>query len=397
MNKRRRTVRRLVQVLAWFLVLSTVVRYGMKMAEGEGASVGDGRLGGDYPAFYGAGAALRRGLGDVFYDSGVQSKVQHDLGVLPGEGPGTYLAFAYPPFVALFYKAFAFFEYRTSYVLHMAFMTLMAIAAILWMRDRVPIGLLTWDTILALGLIFMPIFESIRAGQNTTFTLLLLVGLWQGLAKDRDWVTGLCLAGLLFKPQFFVLPFFMVAQRRRWGALGWMGFAAGLLMVLSVVFVAPTSLGDWWAWASAFRESDADRNAPYMITLWDAVPTRLGQSPWSRGLGYALCALGAGGFLFLCSRKGTLDSLFPWFFPVLILTAPHAVYYESALLFPTIATFVARGRLWIATLAFLSAYLMNLDRAWIFLPLALAFVGAWPRAQGEGALQPAKQDRITPP
>ena len=80
-----------------------------------GASTLTGRLGGDYPAFYGAGRIIAEGDWENLYSGTRQLEIQKDL--FPNEKSG-FLAFSYPPFVALAYYPLSLLDYRISYIIH---------------------------------------------------------------------------------------------------------------------------------------------------------------------------------------------------------------------------------------------------------------------------------------
>ena len=75
-------------------------------------------VGGDFPAFYGAGVIAADGDWDNLYDFERQAAAQAPL----QEEAGTVRYFAYPPQVAAAHAPLAAFEYGTAYLLYTAVM-----------------------------------------------------------------------------------------------------------------------------------------------------------------------------------------------------------------------------------------------------------------------------------
>ncbi|MEO7556587.1 MAG: hypothetical protein ABIV94_08290, partial [Acidimicrobiales bacterium] len=101
----RRPARRVGRVdrLALALLIALAAAFVITLAAGSGSSTAAGRVGGDYPAFYGAGQRVADGDGHDLYDVDAQGRSQEGL---YGEEVG-YLAYVYPPPVAAFYAPLA--------------------------------------------------------------------------------------------------------------------------------------------------------------------------------------------------------------------------------------------------------------------------------------------------
>ena len=97
---------------------------------------GEGQLGGDFPAFFGAGSIVVEQGYDELYDAATQRAAQE--GLIANEGG--YLFFAYPPFVATGYSWLAPLGYRGAYVVQMLLMGAAAAAAVYLLRpiSRLP-------------------------------------------------------------------------------------------------------------------------------------------------------------------------------------------------------------------------------------------------------------------
>src|ERR1700736_6599065 len=125
------TPRRL-RLYPFAILAGVVIGYAYFLATSNGLrAVRGGRVGGDFPAFYGAARIVRAGAWQSLYDPIVQSQAQADL--LP-DSQGDWLPFAYPPFVAVAYVPFTFLGFKNAYVVHTVLMTACAVAALALLR-----------------------------------------------------------------------------------------------------------------------------------------------------------------------------------------------------------------------------------------------------------------------
>ncbi len=320
-----------VTTLAWALVGAIAVAIiGVTLLGGR---IGDdGRLGGDFPAFYAAGSIVLSGDLDELYDPERQALEQEDLlGGIDG-----YLAFAYPPPVAAFYALFALFPYPVAYLLHTVVMAAAIYAAFRLVRPLLPTRRPPDIVLAAVAVTFVPLL-GVAAGQNTGFVVLFVAAVWRLLADGRIAWTGVPLGLLLFKPQYAV-PL------------------AGLLLVGGYLRTLPTFAGmaaGWWAagaamlgtdwvteWVSVAGEFDADVNATNAISWLGLAENAFGVGSAPAlvlgGLGIAVTA----GILIVIWWRGVTPGLA---LPMaaasvgILLTSPHSMHYDAGLLTLTAA------------------------------------------------------------
>src|SRR4029078_12524155 len=164
----RRLRRLLVAALAGIAIGFVVL-----LATSQGLrTIRGGRIGGDLPAFYGAGRIVRSGDTPRLYDAELQEAAQRDL--LPGISGR--VAFAYPPYVALAYVPLTWLPFKIAYAVRAMVMALCLLAALAVLRpvrralraELVPLS--------AASLLFYPIFRAVLGGQNTPLSLLCAAG-----------------------------------------------------------------------------------------------------------------------------------------------------------------------------------------------------------------------------
>lgn len=189
--------------LKWYprlLLLAVTIGVLIALVSGEGASTAlQGRLGGDYPAFYGAGKIIAEGDGQNLYNAERQARSQQ--GLFPDDQQ-TFIPFPYPPHVALLYTPLSLLNYRFSFAIHILLMVcavLLALWAITPMCKAVSRQFFLAFTLLIL---YYPLFRAIIGGSNTPITLLLIALCWRSIEDGYTFRAGFLLGLLLFKPQY---------------------------------------------------------------------------------------------------------------------------------------------------------------------------------------------------
>lgn len=223
-----------------FLLAAWTIGVLLSILNADGVSTLTGRLGADYPAFYGAARIVAEGDGRDLYDSERQIAAQQDL--FPPDETG-FIPFPYPPYVALAYVPLGHLGYRLSYTIHTVFMVGTLLLS-LWMAR--PMSRIVRDQFFltfAIVMLYYPMMRTILGGSNTALSLLLLVLSWRAAAKGRSLFAGVCLGLLLFKPQYALPITGLFLLSHRWK------------VILGSVLTAATlwAVGVWvsgWGWIS---------------------------------------------------------------------------------------------------------------------------------------------------
>jgi alpha-1,2-mannosyltransferase len=294
-----------------------------------------GRLGGDFPAFYGAGLTVRKGLAQSLYEPSVQQQMQDAF--LP-KNPGGWIHFAYPPFVAIAYVPLTYLSFKAAYVVHTCFMVGCCALALWMLRAVLPRVPDHFGTIFGVVVTFYPLYRAVAGGQNSAVSLLCAAGAIAALETKREFTAGVWLGLWLFKPQFAILVALAVCLRS-WRALAGFSLVAAIYALASAAMFG-LAWPQWWLTsASAFMTADSAVDRGNGISLIE-VGTELGAR--SMGVGLAvIVAVAALGAAFRYRMKpaaaiGLSSAAAP-------LISPHALYYDGALallalVFPAQAT-----------------------------------------------------------
>lgn len=352
----------IVRVLPVAVVAGVVLAIVVAAFGGSGASTVGGRLGGDFPAFYGAGRMVIEGAGDELYDPAAQARFQlplypesedlpstADLQSSAETGIGSFLYFAYPPFTAVAYAALAILPYRLAFAVH----GLLAIAA-LWgavrlARPMLPRILQTGrDELVAVAVLLTtyPILRSVLGGQNTAFTLLLLAAVWRFAADDRAVLAGLSLAAMLYKPQFGLLVVLLVLAARRWRILMWWAVGGGIAYGVGAAVVGWGWLATWLEQTGAFNDENLVVNGDLMVSAIGWFRSLYGtELLWPSLLGVALAA--AVGLVAALQwwRGGIGADAIALGAAAIVIGSPSALYYDVGIATVTVA--VGADRRWL--------------------------------------------------
>lgn len=206
-------------------------------------------LGGDFPSFYAAGEIVLDGHIDHLYDAELQWEYQE-----PYRGEeGGFLYFAYPPYTAVAYAAFAWMPYGLALTVH-AWLALAAVVAAMWvLTPRIDRALDRPAHVViasAVALAVLPLTVAVLGGQNTAFTLLLVALVWSFDWSGRFVASGVAAGALLYKPQFGLLVIAALIVGRRFRASA----AAGLV---ALALYATTAFAVGWRWPSSWLEQVA--------------------------------------------------------------------------------------------------------------------------------------------
>lgn len=324
------------------------------VAAGSGSSTASGRIGGDFPAFYGAGTIVADGNIDSLYDPVTQAAAQARL---LGDEPG-FIMYPYSPHVAAAYQPLAALPYRLAYVLHTGLMVGALVGALALIRPMVPIVDRWFGA--TLGAIFTayPVFVGLTLGQNTAISMLLIAVAWRCWHEDRDGIAGAALAILLFRPQYALPLIGLALLDRRWRTVAMAGIGAAAVWTVNAVLFGIDWLTSWLRQVEPLLERDAEINAANEIAPIGVLQALAGaESTGALLVGGAISATLALGFAWLWWRRPVgLTERMAITTAGLMLLGPHAIYYDATLL--AFATLILLDRRlingWAALLIWLS-------------------------------------------
>lgn len=289
-------------------------------------------IGGDLPTFVAAGDIVWSGDGRQLYDLDRQFEAQAGF----WENDGSLILYVYPPAFAAPYAPLSTLDYKVVYLVHTAVMFGSLLLTVRMARDLMPFlaDPRASNAALAAALLFLPMFVGSMVGQATAVFLLGLTATWWGIARHREVVAGLGLALLLLKPQYGVPVLGLVFLARRWRAFTVALAGTAAAWIVSVLLSGPTWHADWYELVRSLSTVDLGSNLDKEVSILGLAEVVLGAGS---DLAFALWVLASAALvlavLWRLRQRPFLDpyalALVP---PMLLLIAPHALYYDAGFL-----------------------------------------------------------------
>lgn len=323
--------------LRWYpaaLVIAIALGFWVHIVTAEDVETLGGRLGGDFPAFYGAGTIVADGDVDQLYDLDRQFEAQRDL--FPDGYSALY--FAYPPYVAAGYRLLVPFGFTGAYVIFTALSLAALWGAVVLAEPLVAALRGRRLAAFAAALAFLPMAEGSLLGQNVAISLFLIVASWRLVAHGQLWAGGVVLGLLVYKPQLALPLAGLYLLSGRWRVTAGAAVSAIAAYAVSAALMGPGWIAEWLSEAGSFNELDVDVNG-HLATSAVGFFANLGVE----AVGWAMAVAVAGALAWLWWRRGSdLALVLAAACPGLILIAPHAQSYEPGLMLLTLAVFLDR-------------------------------------------------------
>jgi hypothetical protein len=343
----------------------------------DGAIV-SGRLGGDFPAFYAAGKLVAQGESHSIYDPNrILSEQQRVMST------GGYLPFVNPPHFAYFYAIFGAMPYNISFLVHCIFLAFLLAYVV---KSFISLGYIDSSMFffaLVVCLTFYPLLRSVLGGQNSVISLFLLFSVWKFVVSGREWLAGICLGLLLFKPQF-AIPFIGLFFLAGYWRVAVSGFLCGLGIALGTILLLKHSLQEWLTFVFAFSERDASVNKVNSVSfsgVVDAIAGDIGNetSVILAGLGPVVVVLSISVLWFRGKTKRNLNELMAAACPAVLLIPEHVMYYDLSFCVLPVLLLVRNEttRLKLAPVLWLLGYAQLFSGFLGFSPLFLVVLGVY--------------------
>jgi hypothetical protein len=256
---------------------------------------------------------------------------------IPGVADIHYLPL-YPPQVSLFFAPFAHFSYATAllaWLLLSGIIYLLCCSAI-W-RTCPNLRTEKW-TIVILALAFPAFWHLIVWGQTSALALACFTLAFLALRGQKEFLAGLALGCLIFKPQLGLAAALLFLFTFRWRIIAGAILAAGLQLFTAASYYGVEPLYDWLGALRAVpQELPLLEPRPYQThclrTFWTMLIPRV-------QISFALYAVSAGivvVLLIACWHKNSALPLFLRYSALLLATvllSPHLTVYDLVILAP---------------------------------------------------------------
>ncbi len=289
---------------------------------------------GDFPAFYAAAVTVQQAQGADLYNAKTSGEIQNRFWP---ELRGDYLAFAYPPYVAVLLSPLALFSATVAKCIWVALMGLCLALSIAVSEKFIPWFQGAKIRAFIFFLCFLPLLSGLAAGQNVCVSLLLFTLALRFIALERrDFAGGIVLGCWLIKPHFAILALALILCAGRWRVLWGVVPPAIIFYLLGVHAMGWDWPFLWFHAVQEFSPQDYVANGHQMISFsgfFHALGTgTLSESSIAIISGIASSAL----FLFVAllffrSRNREPEQFLETMFlaaPTLLLVSQHTLYYD---------------------------------------------------------------------
>ena len=349
-----------------------------------------GRLGGDFPAFYAAGKLVAQGESQSIYDS--DRILSEQRLILPNGG---YLPFVNPPHFAYFYAPLGALPYNFAFLVHYCSLILLLFYIIKSLVSMNYIESRMLSFILVICLTFYPLLRGVLGGQNSIMSLFLLFIVWQLVGSGREWMAGLCLGLLLYKPQF-AIPFIGLFFLAGYWRVAVSAALSGLGIVFGTVFFLKHNLHDWLSFVFAFSARDAGVNKHNSISLSGFFEAFFSGSSSITSSLVAICTLlvviSIAALWYRGKREKNLNLLMAAACPAVLLIPQHVMYYDLTLCVLSVLLVSDETIRWkVAPILWVLGFAQTLSDPLGFSPLFFVLLGtyfyffrfAWLRSQNK--------------
>lgn len=300
-------------------------------------------LGRDFMAFYVGGSIVKDGNGERLYEPAFQQVTQDAiLGAEKLQGLSYYIN---PAPVAVVYSLLARLPYLWAFYGHTLFMLGCALLGHRVLRSSLPGKSLHWLIVGFLGACWLPMMHTITGGQNAALCFLLLATAYVATTKGQEWLAGLALGLLLFKPQYALPALGLLLLRRRYLTIATATAVGAAQYVLGGLFCGwdwPVKMAD--KVSGYYRQAEDATNSAthmsFMEVLDYSVIQPLGRDGTVGGLlhliGYAVLVLFVLYLIFAWRDADPKREDFGLYWALVtsaaLLLSLHTQYYDGALL-----------------------------------------------------------------
>ena len=351
----------------------------------------------DFVHFYTLGSLALQHRGSVLYDTIAQERLAEQF--VPGAS-GLYYVALYGPQVSLFFAPFARLSYGWALGLWWALSGLLYAFCCYAVWKTCPRLLNEGITVLILAIAYPAFFHLIAWGQTSAPALLCFTLVLLSLRAGKEFLAGLALGLLAFKPPLGLAAAFVFVAARQWKvvvgaivsaslqlAVGWLYYGSGVMLdYLHALRNVP----------ALFRYLEP---RPYTVHSLRAFWSML--IPWS-GVSFALYLLSTAIVLYVTIKtwrsRAPLAIRYSTLLVATVLIAPHLTVYDLVLLAPafllladwTIEHRDSRSFPWMCVLLYLSYVLPLLapitswtHLQWSVLAFSALLFWLWQITQGQ--------------
>jgi hypothetical protein len=287
----------------------------------------------DFVHFYVLGSLARAHMGKALYNPVLQSEIAHEI--IPQAQPLYYVAL-YGPQVSVFFAPLAHLSYGWALVVWSLINTAVYAVCcfVFWkvcprLRDH-------GFTVVILAIAYPAFFHLIAWGQTTAPALLCLTFVYLALRADREFLAGLALGLLIYKPQLGIAAAIVFFFSKQWKALAGAVLSGAAELTIGWLYYGTPVMRDYWTALGYIRPMFSYLEPrPYTVHCLKGFWLMLVPVPVLAFLLYLASAVAVIVVTVLVWRKQAPLSLrYSVLLIATVLVAPHLTVYDLLILAP---------------------------------------------------------------
>lgn len=287
----------------------------------------------DFVHFYTLGTLALQGRASDLYNSGAQAALA--ARVLPGV-PVLYYVPVYGPQVSLFFAPFAKLPYSWALALWWLFSTTIYGACCYAIWKTCPRLRSYGGTILILAIAYPAFFHLIAWGQSSAPALLCFTLAYLALRSRKEFLAGLAIGLLAFKPPLGLAAAVVFLLSREWKVVSGAAISAIAQLLIARAYYGPAALREYWK--ALHRLPDFFpylEPRPYQMHSLRSFWSLLIPWPEAAFVAYVLTAVAVlAGTVFIWRGGQPLTLRFAALLVATVLVAPHLTVYDLVVLAP---------------------------------------------------------------
>jgi hypothetical protein len=287
----------------------------------------------DFAHFYVLGSLAREHRASALYNTLLQSEIAREI--VPGAQPLYYVAL-YGPQVSVFFAPFARFSYGTAFILWSLFNAIVygVCCVAIWrvcprLRDHGP-------TVFILAVAYPAFFHLIAWGQTSAPALLFFTLAYLALRADREFLAGLAIGLLVYKPQLGIAGAILFLFSKQWRLVAGAVISGAAELSVGWLYYGTAVMREYWNVLRHFQQvlPNLEPRA-YVVHCLRAFWAMLVPVPTFAALLYILSAvIVISASVLIWRSRAPLALRYSALLIATVLVAPHLTIYDLVILVP---------------------------------------------------------------
>ena len=287
----------------------------------------------DFVHFYVLGSLALEHRGSALYNTLLQSEIAREI--VPGAQPLYYIAL-YGPQVSVFFAPFARFSYVNAFILWSLFNAIVygVCCVAIWrvcprLRDH-------GATVFILAIAYPAFFHLIAWGQTSAPALLFFTLAYLALRADREFLAGLAIGLLIYKPQLGIAAAIVFLFSKHWKLVAGAVISGVVEVSVGWLYYGTAVMREYWNVLRHFQQVLSNLEPrPYVVHCLRAFWSMLVPVPRLAALLYILsAAIVIGASVLIWRSRAPLALRYSALLIATVLVAPHLTIYDLVILVP---------------------------------------------------------------